>query len=62
MNDELLLTFKDVQRRRRLGRTKLYQLIESGELQAIKIGHARRLTACSVAAFVERHAGKVAVS
>lgn len=37
-----------------VGVTKGYELIGSGELQAIKIGRATRITVASVRALVER--------
>ena len=38
-----------------VGRTKLYELISSGELEAIKIGKATRVTTASLHKLVERH-------
>jgi excisionase family DNA binding protein len=37
-------TIKDVCRVLRLGRTSVYELIKSGELEAIKFGRATRIT------------------
>ena len=37
-----------------LGRTKLYDLMGRGELVGVKLGRARRVTAASVRAYVER--------
>ena len=38
-----------------IGRTKLYELISSGELETIKIGKATRITTASLHRLVERH-------
>lgn len=38
-----------------VGRTKLYELISSGELETIKIGKATRITTASLHQLVERH-------
>lgn len=38
-----------------VGRTKLYELISSGELETIKIGKATRVTTASLHKLVERH-------
>lgn len=37
-----------------VGRTKLYQLISSGELETIKIGKATRVTTASLQELVKR--------
>ena len=38
-----------------VGRTKLYELISSGELETIKIGKATRITTASLHRLVERN-------
>lgn len=38
-----------------IGRTKLYELISSGELETVKIGKATRITTASLRKLVERH-------
>ena len=38
-----------------VGRTKLYELISSGELETIKLGKATRVTTASLHKLVERH-------
>ena len=38
-----------------IGRTKLYELISSGELETGKIGKATRITTASLHNLVERH-------
>ena len=37
-----------------VGRTKLYELISSGELETVKIGKATRITTASLRAMIER--------
>ena len=37
-----------------IGRTKLYELISSGELETVKIGKATRVTTASLYKLVER--------
>jgi excisionase family DNA binding protein len=37
-----------------IGRTKLYELIATGELETVKIGKATRITTASLHALVER--------
>lgn len=37
-----------------IGRTVVYQLISSGELESVKIGRARRVVHSSIEAFVEK--------
>ena len=44
MPDGLLLTV-EAARRLRLGRTLVYQLISSGELESVKVGRLRRVPA-----------------
>jgi excisionase family DNA binding protein len=44
-SDELLLTVEEVARRLRIGRTLVYQLISSGELESVKVGRLRRVPA-----------------
>jgi excisionase family DNA binding protein len=38
----------------RIGRTRLFDLIRSGELRSIKIGNSRRVSATALSEFVER--------
>jgi excisionase family DNA binding protein len=37
---------------RSIGRTKLYELIRSGELRSVRVGGARRVSATALAEFV----------
>ena len=41
----LLLTVEEAARRLRLGRTFVYRLIASGELESVKVGRLRRVPA-----------------
>jgi excisionase family DNA binding protein len=41
----LLLTVQEAARRLRIGRTLIYQLISSGELESVKVGRLRRVPA-----------------
>ena len=43
--DRLLLTVDEAARRLRIGRTLVYQLISSGELESVKVGRLRRVPA-----------------
>jgi excisionase family DNA binding protein len=43
--DELLLTVEEAARRLRLGRTLIYRLISSGELESVTVGRLRRVPA-----------------
>ncbi|RPF72462.1 helix-turn-helix domain-containing protein [Aurantiacibacter spongiae] len=38
-----------------IGRTKLYELIASGEIETLKIGRATRVTTASLHAFARRY-------
>ena len=44
-SDGLLLTVEEVAKRLRLGRTLVYRLISSGELESVKVGRLRRVPA-----------------
>jgi excisionase family DNA binding protein len=43
--DGLLLTVEEAARRLRLGRTRVYRLISSGELESVTVGRLRRVPA-----------------
>lgn len=53
--DPICVRVNDAARMIGVGRTKLYELISSGELEAIKIGKATRITMASLQKLVERH-------
>jgi excisionase family DNA binding protein len=44
-DDGLLLTVEEAAQRLRLGRTLVYGLISSGELESVKVGRLRRVPA-----------------
>ena len=50
--DEMLLTVEEAARRLRIGRTLVYQLISSGELESVKVGRLRRVPAECLPAYV----------
>ncbi len=52
--DKTLLRISECQTALGLGRSKVYELVTSGELRAIHIGRAVRIPASEVARFVER--------
>lgn len=51
----VLLTVKQVANRLGLGRSKVYELLDSGELGSLKIGTARRVPLGAVGQFIERN-------
>ncbi len=57
-SDKVLLTLPEVAHRLSIGRSKLYELLEAGELPVIRIGTAVRIPAGAVQDWVERRAGK----
>jgi excisionase family DNA binding protein len=60
-NDQLLVTPEEAARRLSVGRTTIYELMSSGELQSVNIGRSRRVPVSSLASFVSRLIGEVAV-
>jgi excisionase family DNA binding protein len=57
----LLLSPERVSERLDMGRTKVYELIATGELESVRIGRSRRVPAEAVESFVARlRAGQVA--
>lgn len=54
MADQKLLKVADVVRRLQLGKTKIYELIATGELEAVKIGDARRVPEEAVDDFIAK--------
>jgi excisionase family DNA binding protein len=50
--DGLLLTVDEAARRLRLGRTLVYRLISSGELESVTVGRLRRVPAECLAEYV----------
>ena len=54
----LLLRIPEVQARLAVGRSTVYELISSGELEVIYIGRSVRVTASSVVKWVEKETAK----
>lgn len=52
--DSLLLKVEDVQKTANLGRSKVYELIASGELQSIRVGRAIRVPRQSLESWIEK--------
>jgi excisionase family DNA binding protein len=50
--EQLLLRPAEAAQRLGIGRTKVYELMASGELRSVKIGAARRISATALADFV----------
>lgn len=53
MND-MVYRVEEVARALRIGRTKVFDLIKSGELASVKIGGSRRIPASSVHEYLSR--------
>lgn len=52
MAEQLLYTVREAQEVLRLSRTKIKELIASGELRSVKIGRARRIPVTAAEQFV----------
>jgi len=59
--DQLLVTPEEAARRLSVGRTTIYELMSSGELQSVNIGRCRRVPVSSLSLFVSKLIGDVAV-
>jgi len=51
-DDQLLVTPEEAARRLSVGRTTIYELMSTGELQSVNIGRCRRVPVSSLASFV----------
>lgn len=51
-NDVLMLTVEEAARRLGLGRTLVYQLISSGDLESVTVGRLRRVPAECLAEYI----------
>jgi len=51
--DTISITIKDACKATGLGRTKIYELINAGRLQAVKIGGRRLIKTASIRAMLE---------
>ncbi|MFT4010886.1 MAG: helix-turn-helix domain-containing protein [Nocardioidaceae bacterium] len=56
----LVVDIPEAQTALRCGRTKVYELLDNGELTGVKIGRKRLVTWSSIEAFVARQSGEVA--
>lgn len=55
----VLLTVEDAAQALALGRTKVYELVESGALRSVKIGRSRRIPVQALGEFVDAiHSGE----
>jgi len=54
-NEPICVTVNEAARMLGIGRTKLYALISSGELEVVKIGRATRVTTTSMRELILRH-------
>ena len=52
--DQLLVTPEEAARRLSVGRTTIYELMASGELQSVNIGRCRRVPLSALRSFVAR--------
>ena len=52
--EQQLLTVKEIQSALRLGHTRIYELINSGEIETFKIGRRRMATAEALDKFIKR--------
>jgi excisionase family DNA binding protein len=50
----LLLTAEEAARALRVGRSKVYELMRSGELRSVKLGGSRRVSVTALVEFVAR--------
>jgi excisionase family DNA binding protein len=62
VDDQLLVTPEEAARRLSVGRTTIYELMASGELQSVNIGRCRRVPVSSLSLFVNRLIGDAAVT
>ena len=53
MNVDELLTVTQVQQRLKCGRSKLYSILDSGQLRAVKLGHSRRVRVSDLTAYMD---------
>jgi excisionase family DNA binding protein len=52
--DKLLLTIDEAAHALGIGRSKLYQLLDAGEVDSVHIGNCRRVTGAALSGYVER--------
>lgn len=49
-----LLTVDEVAKTLNLGRTKVYELLRSGEIESVTVGSSRRIATAAVDEFIDR--------
>jgi excisionase family DNA binding protein len=54
MSDQLLYRPEEVAKLLGIGRTRVFELMKTGELPSVKIGASRRITRQAVVAYVRR--------
>lgn len=54
----LMLTVEEAAQQLRIGRTQMFALIASGEVNSVKIGRSRRIPRVALDAYVTRLAGQ----
>ena len=60
-DSQLLVTPEEAARRLSVGRTTVYELMSTGELQSVNIGRCRRVPVSSLSLFVNKLIGDIAV-
>lgn len=53
-SDHTLLTVEEAADRLRIGRTRMFALLKSGEIESIQIGRSRRIHAKEIDAYTDR--------
>jgi excisionase family DNA binding protein len=60
--ERLLLTAEEVAEALHVGRTRVYELLATGEIVSVKIGHLRRIPVAAVRDYAARLAEEAAAS
>ncbi|MGI8552809.1 MAG: helix-turn-helix domain-containing protein [Dehalococcoidia bacterium] len=60
--NQSLLTIAEAATTLSIGRTKVYELLQTGELRGVYIGTARRIAVCDLDDYIERLRGDGTVS
>ena len=53
-SDDLLLSIKDAAKRLNIGRTLMYQLVNSGQVESVHIGKLHRVPVAALIRYVDR--------
>ena len=54
MPEAILSTIEETAKDLRCGRTKVYELLDKGELESVKLGKLRRIVTASIGRYVEK--------